>query len=416
MITEMGHLMEWKVGKVISIDQTYGFRTTLTFEKGIRVRQKSGFLKRKEAEQQRDQVVTQFNSNTYILDESVRAEQFFRFWLEEVKRPLLTNDSYNSYRNCVNNYMIPLLGKFLMIQLEKEHIEALYKKATERSPSVAKILKTVTTSSVSYAVAEHYIAYDPSVAVSIPRTLHKRMILPETPAVLSVEQVTQLLYAGKGTSIYLPMLFAVLMGLRRGEICGLKYSDIDFTNRTIHIQRQLGKIPCSEEGKTGSKTKTKQEIQLKTPSGNRILDIPVLVFEEIMEERIRYEKHRNRRKKEFQDLDYICCSSYGRPRGRTYFWAPFKKLLREHGLPDIKWHGLRHTYTTILLKAGCGLLAISHSLGHKKAFFSANVYGDDAALREGLYPKWTDAFADEQEKANDFSRFELSESTFTKLF
>ncbi|MDD4493265.1 MAG: tyrosine-type recombinase/integrase [Eubacteriales bacterium] len=412
MITEMGHLMEWKVGKVIAIGQTYGFRTTLTFEKGKRVRQKSGFLKRKEAEQQRDQVAAGFYSNIYILDESIRAEQFFRFWLEEVKRPLLTNDSYNAYRNCVNNYMIPLLGRFHMTQLEKEHIEALYKKAAERSRSVAKILKTVVTSSMAYAVAEHYLPFDPSAAVLLPKLSQKKRLLPEAPVVLTADQVTQLLYAGMDTSIFLPMLFAVLMGLRRGEICGLKYSDVDFTNRTIHIQRQLGKIPCGKGEESGSKTKTKQEIPLKTPSGNRVLDIPVFVFEEIMEERIRYEKRRSRRKKEFQDLDYICCSSYGRPRGRTYFWSPFKRLLREHGLPDIKWHGLRHTYTTILLKAGCGLLAISHSLGHKKAFFSANVYGDDAILREGLYPKWIDAFADEQEKANDFSRFGLSESTF----
>lgn len=412
MITEMGHLMEWKIGNVISINQTYGFRITMTFEKGKRVRHKSGFANRKEAEQQRDQVAAGFYSNTYVLDETIRVEQFFRFWLEEVKRPLLTNDSYNAYRNCVNNYIIPLLGRFLMTQLEKEHIEVLYNKAAERSRSVAKILKTVITSSMVYAVAEHVLSYDPSAAVPLPMSSQKVTPLPETPNVLTTDQLRHLLYAGRDTPIFLPMLFAALMGLRRGEICGLKYSDIDFTSRTIHVQRQLGKNPCSKDNEPEGKTKTKQEIPLKTPSGNRILDIPVFVFEAIMEERMRYEKHRSRRKKEFQDLNYICCSSYGRPRGRTYFWAPFKRLLREHGLPDIKWHDLRHTYTTILLKAGCGLLAISHSLGHKKPSFSANVYGDDATLREGLYPKWTETFIDEQEKANDFSGFELPESTF----
>lgn len=413
MITKKGHLMKWKVGKVMMINQTYGFRTTLNFEEGKDIRQKSGFITRREAEQHRDQVMAGFYNNTYVIDETIRVEQFFRFWLEDIKRPLLTNDSYNSYRNCVNNYVIPLLGTLFMTQLEKEHIEVLYKKAMERSCSVAKLLKTVIATSMAYAVTEHFLVRDPSASVHLPKLAQKVEPLQKPPKLLTIDQVKRLLCAGRDTSIFLPLLFAALMGLRRGEISGLKYSDIDFINRTIHIQRQLGKVPCSQDTKIKSKTKTKQEIPLKTPSGNRILDLPVYVFEMIMEERIKYEKHRSRRKKEFQDLGYICCSSYGRPRGRTYYWSPFKKLLRENELPDIKWHGLRHTYTTILLKAGGGLLAISRSLGHKKAFFSANVYGDDTTLREGLYPRWTEMILDEEEKTNDFSRFELSEATFT---
>lgn len=63
MITEMGHLMEWKIENVISINQTYGFRIALTFDKGKRVRQKSGFANRKEAEQQQDQVTAEFYGN-----------------------------------------------------------------------------------------------------------------------------------------------------------------------------------------------------------------------------------------------------------------------------------------------------------------------------------------------------------------
>lgn len=62
---------------------------------------------------------------------------------------------------------------------------------------------------------------------------------------LTISQVAQLIEVSKETPIYMQILFAVLMGLRRGEINGLKYSDVDYINRTLKMQRQLGKIPNS---------------------------------------------------------------------------------------------------------------------------------------------------------------------------
>lgn len=94
---------------------------------------------------------------------------------------------------------------------------------------------------------------------------------------------------------------------------GLKYSDIDYINRTISIERQLGRAVNTKKEDFAPKTFTKQEIKLKTSSSRRELPIPDYVFEAIMEERKLYEKRLSCRKKEFQDLDYICCSSYGRP-------------------------------------------------------------------------------------------------------
>ena len=120
-----------------------------------------------------------------------------------------------------------------------------------------------------------------------------------------------------------PILFAALLGLRMGEIVGLKYSDVDYLQRTIHVQRQIRNAPAASAGMP----RIKQEVSTKTPSGDRVLKLPQIVLEGIMEERTRYEILRSRRKKEFQDLDFICCSSYGRPRSRNYFWTPFKDCL-----------------------------------------------------------------------------------------
>ena len=91
------------------------------------------------------------------------------------------------------------------------------------------------------------------------------------------------------------VMFAVLMGLRRSEIIGVKYSDIDYINRTLHVERQLGKVHMSKKEDYKPKTYTKQEIDVKTESSNRVIPIPDILFEAILEERQKYEKNRKRR-------------------------------------------------------------------------------------------------------------------------
>lgn len=124
----------------------------------------------------------------------------------------------------------------------------------------------------------------------------------------------------------------------------------------------------------------KQEITTKTKSSTRVLDIPDIVFNAIIEERKRYEANRRRRSTTFQDLDYIVCSSYGRPRSSCYVSPHHKKLLRENGLPDIRFHDLRHTFATLLLKKDIDLKAISNALGHSKSIISVDVYGDNQQI------------------------------------
>ena len=163
---------------------------------------------------------------------------------------------------------------------------------------------------------------------------HTRNI--DTQKTLSMDQILILLEASKDTPIHMQVLLNVLMGLRCREINGVKFSDVDYINRTLTIQRQLGKKLGSKKEDFEPKTFTKQEVRLKTPSSYRKLPIPDYEFEAILEQREIYEKQRSRRSTEFQDLGYICCSSYGRPRSKDFHWKHYKKLLKDNGLPDIR--------------------------------------------------------------------------------
>lgn len=123
-----------------------------------------------------------------------------------------------------------------------------------------------------------------------------------------------------------------------------------------------------------------QELQLKTFSSKRALPLPDLVFEAIVEERKQYEKNRRRRGKYFFDGDYICCSIYGKPWSKEFHWKHYKQLLQETGLPDIRWHDLRSTYCTLLLKNNFSPKAVSKLMGHARELITMDVYGDNGNI------------------------------------
>ena len=76
----------------------------------------------------------------------------------------------------------------------------------------------------------------------------------------------------------------------------------------------------------------------------------------------------------------LCCSNYGKPRSKDFHWSHYKKLLRDIGLPDIRWHDLRSTYCTLLLKQDFNPKAVSRLMGHAKEIITMDVYGDNANI------------------------------------
>ena len=283
---------------------------------------------------------------------------------------------------CLQSLAEQVIIGLLQILVDKNDILRLYQNRTEYSIHIARQVKTVMNTALRYAVVHKLIAVNPAEGVNLPKTVkskpyHVQTI--DTQKTLTLEQIYVLLQASKDTPIHMQILFNVLLGLRRQEINGLKYSDVDYINRTISVERQLGK-ELNREPHAPNDGATKKELQLKTFSSKRVLPLPDLVFEAIVEERKQYEKNRRRRGKYFFDGDYICCSTYGKPRSKDFHWKHYKQLLQETGLPDIRWHDLRSTYCTLLLKNNFSPKAVSKLMGHARELITMDVYGDNGNI------------------------------------
>ena len=394
-LMEVHRYIDYKVYNVTRIKNKYGFRIKLVYSDGSETfQQKSGYANLRMANKERDKIVAELASGKYIAQEKVYVKDFYKHWLEDEIRPRVTESTYRAYKNIIYYHIIPKLGNIVLNLLNKAHIQEFYEDEDKKSHSSLRLSKAVIDSSMKYALKKQLIVSNPTIGVKIPKTLPKKeykVLKIDTQKTLSVEQLKVLILASKETPIYMQVLFSSLMGLRISEVNGLKYSDVDFVNRKLKVERQLGIKANSKKEEYNPKTYTKQEIPVKTKSSNRELDIPDMVFEAIIQERKKYESNKKRRINDktnpFQDLGYICCSSYGRPRGRTYAFEHFKKILKENNLPDIRWHDLRATFATILIKKDFNLKAISRKMGHSKQIITADVYGDKKAIIEDCLEK-----------------------------
>ena len=391
--------VEWEVTNAFAIRGVYGYRVILKYMDGsVKSQQKSGFANLKLANKGREKAIAELYSGTYIVHTNVKVSELMEYWLEyDIKERAGSYGTYATFRSVVLNHVNPAIGKKKMDELNRGDIQKLYNDVAAYSFSVAKNLKCVINLSMQYAISKKIIAIDPSEGINLPKNIPKkpyRTMNIDSQKTLTLEQIQLLIEESKKTPIHLMVLMNVLMGLRRSEIIAVKYSDIDYINRTLSVERQLGRKLNTNKEDFAPKTFTKQEVRLKTKSSKRVIPIPDLVFEEILKERQRYEKNRNRRKSVFQDLDYICCSSYGRPRSKDFHWTHYKKLLADCGLPDIRWHDLRSTYCTLLLKNDFNPKAVSKLMGHAKEIVTIDVYGDNKGIISEGVPEITEYMED----------------------
>ncbi len=377
--------VDWEVKGVMQIKGKYGYRVILKYMDGTeRTQQKAGFVSEKEANAARDRTLGGLYSGKYVVYESVRVKDFLVFWLDEdILNRVGSSETYDTYRGMVYNHIIPALGSRKISEINRGDVQKFYNEIAEYSISVARLVKTVMNVSFRYAVEKKIIAENPTIGVNLPKKVEKKPYhtrYVNGQKTLTMEQIQILLEASKDTPIHMQVLFNVLMGLRRREINGVKYSDVDYINRTLTVQRQLGKKINTKKDDFAPKTYTKQEVRLKTESSYRTLPIPDYVFEAILEERKIYERNRSRRGSQFLDMGYICCSNYGRPRSKDFHWKHYKKLLEDNNLPNIRWHDLRSTFCTILLKNDFNPKAVSKLMGHAKELITMDVYGDKRGI------------------------------------
>ncbi len=154
-----------------------------------------------------------------------------------------------------------------------------------------------------------------------------------------------------------------------GEALGLKWSDIDFDAKTLRVNRQLQRMR-PEDGKSGRLTFSEPK-----NASRRTIDLPQRAVEALRSHRRQQAEAQLRAGSDWQDNGLVFATGKGTPlEAQNIVNRYFKPLLRRTGLPDIRWHDLRHTYATLLLARGVHPTYVQKSLGHSSVQLTLDRY------------------------------------------
>jgi integrase len=215
---------------------------------------------------------------------------------------------------------------------------------------------------LDYAVQRDLILSNPAIKVGRPQ---QEQFIADY---YNEEELNNLFKVVRDTPIELIVNLTAFYGLRRSEVLGLKWSAIDLKNKTITISHKV--ITVTDESEN-ARNKTKMITKNKTKNKSSYRTLPL--FKEIEELLLYTKKMQEYYKSQFRDSynnqyrDFVCVDEMGNLRKPDYVSHKFKQILRKNNLREIRFHDLRHSCATLLVKKGISLREIQDWLGHSSS-------------------------------------------------
>lgn len=331
--------------------------------------QKSVYGKtQKEVRKKLTEKLSQLDQGIYTEPAKLTVGGWLDIWLAEYVQGKVKPFTVDSYRVQIETHIKPALGAVKLAALNTPAIQKFYNQLGQPhgeraalSPKTIKNIHGVFHSALKKAAALRYIPYNPSDACELPR-MEKKEIQPLDDAAIAA-----FLKAVQGDRFEILYKVTVFTGMREGEILGLQWDCIDFEAGTITIQRQLQK----EKKKGGT-------YYLSDPKNSKPRAIkPAHAVMQLLHHRRAQQCADQLRAGELWDNPWnlVFTNETGRHLVAGTVYKDFKRKAAEIGLPDARFHDLRHSYAVAALQAGDDVKTVQGNLGHHTAAFTLDVYG-----------------------------------------
>ena len=286
-------------------------------------------------------------------------EEYLARWLSNSVRDTVRKRTYERYESIVRVHLAPAIGKVKLKALTPDHVRGLYRKKLDSglAPRTVLHIHRTLSKALKQATDDGLIPRNAAAPVKPPRPTREE-IRP-----LNREQVRALFEAAREDRLEALYVVAVTAGLRRGELQGLKWEDLDLEGGTLQVRRTLSEpkggyiFEAPKSGKGRNIRLTQRATVALTRHRKRQL-----------EERIRLGTL-------WQDHDLVFPSGAGTPVSGGNLNRAFKALLKRAGLPhSFRFHDLRHTCATLLLRQGVNPKFVQELLGHRDVSLTLNTY------------------------------------------
>lgn len=274
-------------------------------------------------------------------------------WLEqwlESKADALRINTLRNYRSYIENHISPSLGDKELVRIAQKDIQRFYDKLGESlSSSTVRRIHTTLHGALKAAQQAHLIARNPTEQITPPKFSYK------PKQVLTDDQLDVFMKVISEDEVWYDFFYTELTtGLRRGEICGLKWEDFDEINGTLKVNRTIHRKGGG--GLTAGET--------KTYTGTRKIVLPPSTANIL----------RERKASALTEWVFQNPLKPEQPTDPGAAYLRLKALLKRAGLPDIHFHSLRHTFSTHALASGVDVKTLSGILGHTRAAFTLDTY------------------------------------------
>ena len=294
-----------------------------------------------------------------IPPEQQTVDQFLGVWLEDCAKPTIRPRTYVRYAEHIRNHISPAIGHIKLAKLTPQHVQALLndKLAGGLAPATVRYMRAVLRRALNQALKWDVVARNAAALVDVPRVPHHE-IKPFTP-----DQARAFLDAIRGDRFEALYSIALALGLRKGEVLGLRWDDIDLEKGTLTVRSSLQRI----DGKLTL-------VEPKSKQSRRTVAMPRTVASALRLHRARQLQERLLAGSRWQDRGLVFPTTIGTPMDTRNLTRHFKRALSEADLPSLRFHDLRHSCASLLLAQGIHPRVVMEILGHSQISLTMNTY------------------------------------------
>ena len=315
---------------------------------------------KKEAEKILRERLLSVDNGSFVDKSKETVSEFMNRWLKTYAATNVTLRTAHGYEGYSRRYINPTIGKIALQSLTPSQVQKVYADMLERGLSNTTVLHLhrLLKEAVGHAVKWGIIARNVAEAASPPRPEQKQMPMWDVPTIIDFLELSH------GTRFGHIHEFAVLTGLRRSEICGLKWESVDLEAGSLSVVATLQRI--KGHGLVTGTPKTKRS-RRTVDLAPETIDLLRTIRGGQMAQQLEYGSV-------WLNTGYVFTNFDGSPLAPDWLSKDFCGLVRAHGLPQLTFHGLRHAFATLGLKAGISPKVVSEALGHSSVGITLDIY------------------------------------------
>jgi integrase len=344
--------------------------------------------------------------------------QWLDHWLENIVGPSTKPKTWVSYETNVRLYLKPAMGGLRLDRLTPEHIEQMYVEMTkdEKSPATVQSVRRTIRAALNRAVERGYLPKNPAMLAAAPR------LVEEEIEPLSVDDARRILETAPTETNGAAWVVHISLGLRRGEVLALRWSDIDLDAPSLSIKRAVQRLPwrhgcddpagcasahhwdrCTNDCRGHARHCPQRKdggLVFDTPksrAGLRSIPLPAPLVDLLTAHRAEQHRARMFAGSEWRDHDLVFAQPNGEPLdpdGQSKAW---KAYLKRIGVRPARLHDARHTAATLLLLQGVDTRTVMYLMGWNEMAMAKRYQHVVPELREAAMQRMTDALWDKPE-------------------